>query len=92
MPSRVSSAKNKKIIFKKIPCFFLHLWYLVCMKDKETRNTPETDGITFFALPMGMPPYDTVPAEFAKRLERERDEAREALAKWENAAEREFLK
>lgn len=42
-------------------------------------DTPETDGITFFALPMGMPPCDTVPAEFAKRLERERDEAREAL-------------
>lgn len=42
-------------------------------------DTPETDGITFFATKDMMPPYNTVPAEFARKLERERDDAREAL-------------
>ena len=37
-------------------------------------DTPETDGIEFKAQLGMMPPYDTVPAEFARRLERERDE------------------
>jgi hypothetical protein len=40
-------------------------------------NTPETDGITFKATKDMMPPYDTVPSEFARRLERERDMAKE---------------
>ena len=31
-------------------------------------------------------PSKTVPADFARKLERERDEARETLADWENAA------
>ena len=31
-------------------------------------------------------PSNTVPADFARKLERERDEAREALSDWENAA------
>jgi hypothetical protein len=39
-------------------------------------DTPETDGITFYATKDMMPPYNTVPSEFARRLERERDEAR----------------
>lgn len=38
--------------------------------------TPETDGVTLKAQPGGMVFYDTVPAEFARRLERERDEAK----------------
>jgi hypothetical protein len=38
-------------------------------------DTPETDGIEFKAQIGMMPPYDTVPAEFARRLERERDKA-----------------
>jgi len=38
-------------------------------------DTPETDGIEFKTQPGMMPPYDTVPAEFARRLERERDKA-----------------
>ena len=38
--------------------------------------TPETDGVTLKAQPGGMVFYDTVPAEFARRLERERDEER----------------
>ena len=37
-------------------------------------DTPETDGIEFKTQPGMMPPFDTVPAEFARRLERERDE------------------
>jgi hypothetical protein len=41
-----------------------------CMSE-----TPETDGIEFKAQLGMMPPYDTVPAEFARRLERERDKA-----------------
>jgi hypothetical protein len=47
--------------------------------------TPETDGITFKATKDMMPPYDAVPAEFARRLERERDQWRECaekLADW----------
>ena len=43
-------------------------------------DTPETDGIEFKALPGMMPPYNTVPAEFARRLERERDESRKDAA------------
>ena len=39
------------------------------------RPTPETDGLTFFAQPGMIPPYNTVPSEFARKLERERDEA-----------------
>jgi hypothetical protein len=48
-------------------------------------NTPETDGITFKATKDMMPPYDTVPSEFSRRLERERDQWRECaekLADW----------
>jgi hypothetical protein len=40
-------------------------------------DTPETDGITFKATQEMMPPYDTVPSAFARRIERERDEARD---------------
>jgi hypothetical protein len=50
------------------------------------RPTPETDGIEFHAMAGMMPPYNTVPADFARRLERERDEAREELEDWRNAA------
>jgi hypothetical protein len=42
-------------------------------------DTPETDGITFYATKDMMPPYNTVPSEFARRLERERNHMREAL-------------
>lgn len=48
-------------------------------------DTPETDGITFYATKDMMPPYNTVPSEFARRLERERDEALKSLnfiAEW----------
>jgi hypothetical protein len=37
-------------------------------------DTPETDGLEFKVQLGMMPPYDTVPAEFARRLERERDQ------------------
>ena len=37
-------------------------------------DTPETDGIEFLAQPGMMPPYNTVPSDFARRLERERDQ------------------
>jgi hypothetical protein len=43
-------------------------------------DTPKTDGIEFKAQIGMMPPYDTVPAEFARRLKRERDEARRELS------------
>lgn len=46
------------------------------------RPTPETDARTYVPSLGGA----TVPAEFARQLERERDEAREALSDWENAA------
>ena len=49
--------------------------------------TPRTDGITFKAQPGMMPPYDTVPAEFSRTLERELDAALAKLA----AAERAFV-
>jgi hypothetical protein len=42
--------------------------------------TPETDGMTFFPQPGMMPPYNTVSSEFARKLERERDEALAANA------------
>jgi hypothetical protein len=42
-------------------------------------DTPETDGIEFKTRPETMPPYNTVPAGFARRLERERDEARKEV-------------
>ena len=46
--------------------------------ERTERATPETDGK---ASPhIGFYSCATVPAEFARRLERERDEAREALA------------
>jgi hypothetical protein len=45
------------------------------------RPTPETDGIEFHAMAGMMPPYNTVPADFARRLERERDEARDFAQK-----------
>jgi hypothetical protein len=41
--------------------------------------TPETDGMTFLAQPGMMPPYNTVSSEFARKLERERNELRSAL-------------
>lgn len=44
-------------------------------------DTPETDGITFFATKDMMPPYNTVPAEFARKLERERDKERKVSEK-----------
>jgi hypothetical protein len=43
-------------------------------------DTPETDGLEFKSQLGMMPPYDTVPAEFARRLERERDRALKALS------------
>ena len=48
------------------------------------RPTPETDAK---ASPhIGFYSCATVPANFARALEQERDEAREALSDWENAA------
>lgn len=47
------------------------------------RPTPETDNV---AQPSSLLQYETVDANFARKLERERDEAREELADWENAA------
>ena len=40
------------------------------------RPTPETDSV---AQPSSLLQYETVNAKFARKLERERDEAREAL-------------
>ena len=40
------------------------------------RPTPETDNV---AQPSSLLQYETVNANFARKLERERDEAREAL-------------
>jgi hypothetical protein len=65
-------------------------------------DTPETDGITFYATKDMMPPYNTVPAAFSSKLELERNEAREIaqdlleknakqavnLVKWRECAER----
>lgn len=48
------------------------------------RPTPETDARTYIPL-IGA---STVPAEFARKLERERDDAREQNAKLRNIAER----
>lgn len=42
--------------------------------------TPETDGMTFFAQPGMMPPYNTVSSEFARKLERELNAALAANA------------
>jgi len=42
-------------------------------------DTPETDGLEFKAQLGMIPPYDTVPAEFARRLERQRDELRQVI-------------
>ena len=39
-------------------------------------DTPRTDGMTFVAQIGMMPPYDTVPAEFARQLERELNAAK----------------
>lgn len=47
------------------------------------RPTPETDARTYIPV-LGA---STVPAEFARKLERERDEAREELKKLEGAYE-----
>ena len=46
MPSRVSSAKNKKIIFKKIPCVFAGLWYSINMI--KTNNTEYVNKLNAF--------------------------------------------
>jgi hypothetical protein len=53
----------------------------------DNSHTPRTDGIVFKAQPGMMPPYDTVPAEFSRTLERELCVALEKLA----AAERSFI-
>jgi hypothetical protein len=42
-------------------------------------DTPRTDGMTFVAQIGMMPPYDTVPAEFARQLERELNAAKELI-------------
>lgn len=46
------------------------------MKSK----TPRTDGITFVAQHGMMPPYDTVPAAFARELEEENIAMRQAIS------------
>ena len=52
------------------------------METDKITNTPETDQK---ASPhIGFYSCATVPAEFARKLERERDEAREALMKIED--------
>lgn len=40
-------------------------------------DTPRTDGLTFLAQPGMMPPYNTVPAAFSRKLERELTEITE---------------
>jgi hypothetical protein len=42
-------------------------------------DTPETDGITFIPEKGMMPPYKTVPAVIAQKLERERNKFKAAL-------------
>ena len=42
-------------------------------------DTPETDGITFIPEKGMMPPYKTVPAVVAQKLERERNKLKAAL-------------
>ena len=58
--------------------------------SNPTPDTPRTNGITFIAQPGMMPPYDTVPAEHGRTLERELNAAtaeverlRERVAKLE---------
>lgn len=62
------------------------------MRGIELRPTPETDGAAgymavddsgFHRHPAG----GLVPIEFARRLERERDEARKEVARWKEAEE-----
>jgi hypothetical protein len=48
-------------------------------------DTPKTDGMTFVAQIGMMPPYDTVPAEFARELERELNAAKAELAELKKA-------
>jgi hypothetical protein len=48
-------------------------------------NTPETDAITSVGLENA--DRECVPAEFARKLERERDEARVEIAKLRDIAE-----
>jgi hypothetical protein len=42
-------------------------------------KTPRTDSITFVSQPGMMPPYDTVPAAFARELEMELNETEQRL-------------
>lgn len=54
----------------------------------SNRPTPETDAAQHEGLLRTNPiPMQIVTANFARKLERERDEAKEALADWENAAD-----
>jgi|LakMenE01Jun11ns_1017448.scaffolds.fasta_scaffold9882043_2 hypothetical protein len=42
-------------------------------------DTPETDAMRKLTWKSSQPPVNPIPGEFAKKLERERDQAREAL-------------
>jgi hypothetical protein len=46
-------------------------------------NTPRTDAIVFLAQPGMMPPYNTVPASFARELETELEVAKARIAELE---------
>jgi hypothetical protein len=57
--------------------------------ERATVETPRTDGIVFKAQPGMMPPYDTVPAEFSRTLERELiDLKQRLLPQYKGRAER----
>ena len=52
------------------------------------RPTPETDAEIDAEMLCACYPNEYVDAEFARKLERERDEAREAAAKWESSSDK----
>ena len=52
------------------------------------RPTPETDAMRKQTWQSSQPPTSPIPGEFAKKLERERDEARFERDAWRNHAER----
>lgn len=54
--------------------------------EREDRPTPETDGAKRHKHNV-MLPNEVVPAFVCERLERQRDEAREAAAEWKGVAE-----
>ncbi len=55
------------------------------MRDQPT---PETDAMRKQTWKSPQPPTSPIPGDFAKKLERERDEARSERDTWRNHAER----